>query len=209
MTTFDPWRTARDHARLLGASIRDRRRTLAVTLAELSNETGVSIPDLSRIQTGRMIPDPADAARLAAWVNVDRTPPHGIPRPDHARWSDPSSSEATVRSIAADETIADRILSVVAVAGDRSVDDQDIVDAIRERFGVTHQRNVIARARGILERDGMVWRIGQISRPDRTVATLHFVATTPPDADDGPEPWNRSTAATLLAETGNYRKVDP
>ena len=95
-----------------------------------------------------------------------------LPFEAHARMGDPRSSEDTVRSIAADRTLAELILFHGRRLG--RFDDTDLLEAIEDDTGRRHQRNVIARARGLLEPSGDIVRIGPISRPDRRVDTIHF-----------------------------------
>jgi hypothetical protein len=89
----------------------------------------------------------------------------------------PRSSEATVRSIATDRNLADLIIE--AGASFVEFDDTDLLEAIEEKTGRRHQRNVIARARGLLEPSGRIIRVGPIHRDDRRVPTIHFVLGEP------------------------------
>lgn len=94
------------------------------------------------------------------------------PLPGQARLFDPESSHQTVRNITTDVTLQAMILDV---AGMMDVfDDGDLTDQIRRRYGVTPDRNIVARARGRLERSAAVVRVGARQRPDRTVSTIHF-----------------------------------
>ena len=100
-----------------------------------------------------------------------------LPFEIHARMGDPRSSEDTVRSIAKDRTLAGLILDAADYLmpyGFNCFDDTDLLERIEEVTGRRHQRNVIARARGLLEPSGQIVRIGPISRPDRRVDTIHF-----------------------------------
>ena len=95
-----------------------------------------------------------------------------IPDRPHARRSDPTSSHLTVASIAADRTLAGLIMQVGARLG--RFDDTDLTAGIETVTGRRHQRNVIARARGLLEPSGQIVRLGPVHRDDRRVPTIHF-----------------------------------
>jgi hypothetical protein len=74
----------------------------------------------------------------------------------HARALDPESSHLTVRSIVKDKTLAADILRAVVnvhrTTHGKSMTDDDVLDALIAAYpGVRFQRNVIARARGLLE----------------------------------------------------------
>ena len=94
-----------------------------------------------------------------------------VPASVSARLFDPDSSHDTVRSIAADQTLRAMIVDTAAMLGE--FDDGDLTAAIESRYGVAPDRNIVARARGLLEPDTIV-RIGPRPRPDRRTATIHF-----------------------------------
>ena len=102
-----------------------------------------------------------------------------------ARATDPDASHDTVASIAADVTLKAQILDVAETRLD-VFDDRDLTEAIAARYGTAPDRNVVARSRGLLERDGSIRRCGSYARPDRRVATTHFRHwRTPPPAWEG------------------------
>lgn len=81
----------------------------------------------------------------------------------HARRSDPITSHLAVQNIGRDLSLRQQILraaNLLEDAGCRGWDDSmitELVELITER---RQQRNVIARARGLLEREGLVERLG-------------------------------------------------
>ena len=89
----------------------------------------------------------------------------------HARRSDPIGSHLTVASLCADVSLATLILTAVHIITDEGqpATDDDVQDWIEHRTRKRQQRNVLARARGRLERDGELERvepvIGRTSRP--------------------------------------------
>ena len=89
-----------------------------------------------------------------------------------ARLFDPDPSHRTVRSIAADTTLRTMIADTAATLG--VFDDRDLTTAIAQRYGVKPERNVVARARGLLEPTGLIVRLDVRERPDRRQATTHF-----------------------------------
>ena len=94
-----------------------------------------------------------------------------VPPPVSARLFDPDSSHDTVRSIAADQTLRAMIVDTAAILD--TFDDGDLRDGIEARYGIAPDRNIVARARGLLEPDIIV-RVGPRPRPDRRTATIHF-----------------------------------
>lgn len=97
--------------------------------------------------------------------------------PDHARMSDPVSSDIAVRAIVANTRLADQIMAAAQSFNPVAFDDTDLLFVIEEATGRRQQRNVIARARGRLEQLGELERIGRRDRGDRF--TLHFTITRP------------------------------
>lgn len=82
----------------------------------------------------------------------------------HARHSDPLSSDITVKSIAKDTNLRARILAA-ALARERLFDawtDTELTETIEEHTGVRQQRNVIARTRGLMEKEDppLIERVG-------------------------------------------------
>lgn len=82
------------------------------------------------------------------------------------RNSDPISSHFANAAIRNDRRLADHIiqgvliLSTAAVESDRlPVTDDDLLDYVERRTNRRQQRNVIARCRGLLERDGFFERV--------------------------------------------------
>lgn len=97
----------------------------------------------------------------------------------HARRSDPLSSDVTVKSIARDGTLKALILDAAATFGldnrraPRCWNDTMIHARIEELTGRRFQRNVIARSRGLMERDDLIVRIGAWSYQGRP-GVVHF-----------------------------------
>jgi hypothetical protein len=105
-----------------------------------------------------------------------------------ARRSDPVSSHITVQSIIADKSMAAHIIRAVvwlaevselrhysdgdsiAVGYTRPVTDDLVWEVLERESGRRMQRNVIARSRGLLERDGWFERVPDVeSRTGRPV----------------------------------------
>ena len=106
--------------------------------------------------------------------------------PVHARMTDPVSSDLTVKSLGRDTGYQHRVWVAIyclsgreelrhyddgdsiAVIHDKPVTDDDVVDFL-ERDGTRHQRNVVARTRGLLRTAGWIERvddvIGRTGRP--------------------------------------------
>jgi hypothetical protein len=103
---------------------------------------------------------------------------------DHARTSDPVSSDETVKSIVADVGYAELVMTAARGLGPGvQFDDTDLWRMIEAMTDRRHQRNVIARARGRLERDGHIVRVGIRYRLDRR--SMHFALPTTTDPTPG------------------------
>lgn len=80
-----------------------------------------------------------------------------------ARTHDPLSSHMANKAIAENKTLAEWILIAVRditfCIGVQFATDDDILEYIEKAIGKRQQRNVIARARGLLERDGRLMRV--------------------------------------------------
>ena len=92
----------------------------------------------------------------------------------HARRSDPTSSHVVVDTIAKWTSLNNAILACAERCGEVPFDDTDMTVMVAERYGRPVQRNVVARARGLLEQEGLIERLGLRQREDRR--TLHFRA---------------------------------
>jgi len=103
----------------------------------------------------------------------------------HARLSDPLSSERAVVAISKDMTLKDHIVAAAKALHPAWFDDTDLLIVIENVTGRRQQRNVIARSRGLMERDGMFERIGEVQRGDRK--TVHFCL---PGQRDTPLPFD-------------------
>jgi hypothetical protein len=83
-----------------------------------------------------------------------------------ARTSDPLSSHIANRNIKNNVTLADNILCAVrniyAQTPSVGVTDDQILEFVEALTQKRQQRNVIARARGLMERDGLLERIPSI-----------------------------------------------
>lgn len=83
----------------------------------------------------------------------------------HARLTDPISSEKAVTAIARDGSLARLICNAVvnlttgSLPLEPGVTDDDLLEYIESTTSKRQQRNVIARARGLLERDGWLLRV--------------------------------------------------
>jgi hypothetical protein len=87
----------------------------------------------------------------------------------YARVTDPVSSQLTVASLGRDTGY--RMLVIDAVhrftcAHSCSVTDDDVVTHLEQHTRRRHQRNVIARTRGLLEQEGWLERSVMVRRPD-------------------------------------------
>jgi hypothetical protein len=97
-----------------------------------------------------------------------------------ARITDPASSHLTVASLGKDGTLKRQVLDAAyqatafrAYADPAAFDDDDLLLNIEANTGRRHQRNVIARTRGLLETDGWFERIGLYPRNGHR-PTMHF-----------------------------------
>jgi hypothetical protein len=95
----------------------------------------------------------------------------------HARWSDPSSSDFTVKSIAADVRGRELVLAVAATF-DQPWCDTELWERTEALTGRRHQRNVLARTRGLMEEDGLIQRVGQWTFRGRP-GVVHFIVPGP------------------------------
>lgn len=91
---------------------------------------------------------------------------------DHARLSDPISSEVAVHAITKNLGLAEQIMLAANRLHPAEFDDTDLLDLVESQTGRRQQRNVIARARGRLEKLDDLVRVGIRQRQDR--ATVHF-----------------------------------
>lgn len=106
----------------------------------------------------------------------------------HARMTDPASSELAVNSIGKDLTIRQLILDAAA-AFDRQdrarfrrgaeFTDTDLTDEIEAVTKRRQQRNVIARSRGLLEKEGRIERVGMYSVNGRPYMHFRLVVPAP------------------------------
>jgi hypothetical protein len=96
----------------------------------------------------------------------------------HARVTDPISSELTVASLGRDTSYRRLVLEAVFNNLDNErVTDDDVLDYIERTTERRHQRNVIARTRGLLEREGWLERGPMVTRADgRTVISYDFTS---------------------------------
>jgi hypothetical protein len=90
----------------------------------------------------------------------------------HARLSDPISSEIAVGRIAKNTSLKDNIRYAAERLHPQWFDDTDLLELVEEQTGRRQQRNVIARSRGLMERDGEFIRMGLVARQGRQ--TVHF-----------------------------------
>jgi len=92
----------------------------------------------------------------------------------HARRSDPTSSHEAVAAIARNLTLSDEILRAAKRLAPAPFDDWDLVELVEEQTGRKQQRNVIARARGLMEYESIFVRLGVRQRQADERRTLHF-----------------------------------
>jgi hypothetical protein len=90
----------------------------------------------------------------------------------HARLTDPISSEIAVAAIAKNQSLKDHIITAAERMHPQWFDDTDLLTLVEEQSGRRQQRNVIARSRGLMEREGLFVRVGLVERSDRK--TVHF-----------------------------------
>ena len=182
-----------------GQQLRTVREHVGLSCRELADDSASLWPSyISEIERGHRCPTTEQAAELDAWMArfPDVTQPFTAgPSVNHARMSDPVSSDIAVKSIAADKPLGDKILAVARSFGTTPFDDTDLSERIPE-----HDRNVIAKARLILmtERvlirpcnpldtrkhrvplpDSPLYRCGLIERTrhGQTRPTIHFIFT--------------------------------
>ena len=94
-----------------------------------------------------------------------------------ARRFDPVSSHETVNNITADTKLFDLICSAFN-ARQYPLTDTDLVEIIRERAGTTYQRNVVARSRSHVEKQGLIRSLGVMYSEKYRRKLLHFEKTT-------------------------------
>ncbi len=83
----------------------------------------------------------------------------------NARASDPQSSHEANAKIRANRGLAGMVLKAVQTIQDASgATDDAILEWIEASSGKRQQRNVIARTRGLLERDGFLVRVSESPR---------------------------------------------
>jgi hypothetical protein len=80
----------------------------------------------------------------------------------HARGTDPVTSDRTVKSIARDGTLSWHIWTIAKAyrVGGRPFNDTELTVMIEAATGQRQQRNVIARARGLMEDAGLLRQAG-------------------------------------------------
>lgn len=148
-------------------------------------ETGPELVMLGNNASGSTVIDPPFNFVSDEWMK--RAAASVIRGPGHARMGDPRSSEDTVRSIDADTRLHDLIMWAAGQHGDCTIqgdrtgqderslfDDTDLLNRIEDWTGRRFQRNVIARARGRLERGGRIERFGPVERDDRDRDNIHY-----------------------------------
>lgn len=166
----DPWRVARTDAYRIGNHLERIRRTANLSLRELNIATGIDHAKLCRIEHGTAIPTTGEAQILRDWVlQHDHSnepspfaPAHpNLPVPPwaHARLTDPESSERTVHSIAQDTNITDAILNYARHPDVHWFTDTMLTEEVSRVLRYPVQRNVVARARGLIERAGDLVRL--------------------------------------------------
>lgn len=93
----------------------------------------------------------------------------------HARFTDPAQCDEVVKSLVEDGSYKALVIAAVLAnhvhGGWTGVTDDMIWDWIEQATRRRHQRNVIARTRGILEHEEVL-----IRQPDRVVGGTHRVA---------------------------------
>lgn len=93
-----------------------------------------------------------------------------------ARLSDPPSSHRAVAAIEANFTLQQNILNAatnLSACGLTEFDDTMLLNVVEGALGRRHQRNVIARARGRMEREGKFLRVGERENADGRM-TVHY-----------------------------------
>ena len=89
-----------------------------------------------------------------------------------ARTSDPQGSHEAVAAIREWHGLVNAILQVARAYDPIPFDDGDLTASINNMWDHPVQRNVVARSRGIIERQGSLVRIGNRTRDGKT--TMHF-----------------------------------
>lgn len=89
-----------------------------------------------------------------------------------ARTSDPLGSHEALASITKWQGLREAILMAAQTFDPAPFDDGDLTEYINHIWSTGVQRNVVARSRGILEREGKLVRIG--NRRHNGKATMHF-----------------------------------
>ena len=107
---------------------------------------------------------------------------------DHARFTDPLSSELTVRSIVRDGSLAALILDYAddmqrQSPGRAFWNDSELWAALEARTGRRFQRNVLAKARHRLVKLGLLVDVGQ--HDHLGVDLEHFALPEPEPASEG------------------------
>lgn len=102
----------------------------------------------------------------------------------HARRSDPLSSDITVKSIARDGGLRALILRAgrdLEASGHQCWNDTELTERIEEITNVRQQRNVVARARGLMEKEDLILRLGAYLFRGRP-GVVHFVVNPHPNS---------------------------
>lgn len=114
---------------------------------------------------------------------------------DHARMGDPTSSDVAVKAIVNNRGLQENVLLAAQSLHPALFDDTDLMMWVELHTQRRQQRNVIARARGRLERDGELVRYPVlVDRIDPVRKTVHFrlpriedTYPDPLDTESGPQ----------------------
>jgi len=102
----------------------------------------------------------------------------------HARRSDPLSSHTTVQSLAKAGTMKEKILDAARTL-DPPFNDTQLWERVELRTGKRWQRNIVAKFRSDMEKEGIFERVGMSDHHGRQL--VDFVLTTPS------QPWVEPT----------------
>ena len=104
MSGVDPWQNARGIAQMSGTLMRQGRTHKKISQAELARQLDpdgehkwITVPNISRVENGELIPPPDVAMRIHEWV-LQARPGYELRYPTPARATDPETSHRAAPS---------------------------------------------------------------------------------------------------------------
>jgi hypothetical protein len=114
---------------------------------------------------------------------------------DHARFTDPVQSDETVKSLGKDTNLKSLIYHAVLhlqgpgrnLVGDQGVTDDEIWAYLESTTGRRFQRNVLARTRGLMANDNLIYMVADTVNIDGSQRRACRVYVTTPTTDPNQE----------------------